>query len=95
MRFKILFVLAGILVFASIQKTGKKYVQNEDRFQKAIESFQLEEGLSIELIAGEPLVIDPVAFAFDEKFDLYVVEDRAIPIPSMVPKHPVLVASLC
>lgn len=81
MRFRILFVLAGILVFASIQKTGKKYVQNEDRFQKAIESFQLEEGLSIELIAGEPLVIDPVAFAFDEKFDLYVVEDRGYPDP--------------
>lgn len=51
------------------------------RWKKALESFRLEEGLSIELIAAEPLVVDPVAFAFDEMSRLYVIEDRGYPDP--------------
>lgn len=49
------------------------------QFQEALSQFQLEEGLSIELVAGEPLVIDPVALAFDERRRLYVVENRGYP----------------
>ena len=52
------------------------------RIQKALESFRLEEGLRIELIAAEPIVIDPVAFAFDENLFLYVIEDRGYPDPA-------------
>lgn len=58
------------------------------RLKAALQSFRLEEGLSIELIAAEPLVIDPVAFAFDEKNQLFVAEDRGYPDPidgSMAP----------
>lgn len=90
MKFKYLFLLIGLIVIASIHKTGKKYPQEEDRFKKALESFQLEEGLEIELIAGEPLVIDPVAFAFDEKYDLYVIEDRGYPDPIDGSKAPAI-----
>ena len=52
------------------------------RIQRSLESFLLEDGLRIELIAAEPLVIDPVAFAFDENLFLYVVEDRGYPDPA-------------
>ncbi|MEY4938399.1 MAG: hypothetical protein RIQ93_134 [Verrucomicrobiota bacterium] len=50
--------------------------------QEALAAFQLgEPGLRIELVAAEPLVVDPVAFAFDEYRKLYVVEDRGYPDP--------------
>lgn len=41
------------------------------------QTFQIEEGLKIELIAAEPLVEDPVVCAFDEDGRLWVVEMRA------------------
>lgn len=46
---------------------------------EALKSFQVEPGAQIELIAAEPLVVSPVAFAFDEKGRLYVVENRGYP----------------
>lgn len=50
--------------------------------QEALATFQLgEPGLRIELVVAEPLVVDPVAFAFDENRRLYVVEDRGYPDP--------------
>ncbi|WP_215242378.1 PVC-type heme-binding CxxCH protein [Dyadobacter helix] len=52
------------------------------RLKKAMASFKLEPGLRIELIAAEPLVVDPVALAFDEKRRMYVVEDRGYPDPA-------------
>ncbi|MBI4664338.1 MAG: c-type cytochrome [Verrucomicrobia bacterium] len=42
-------------------------------------AFAVEPGLRIELVAAEPLVVDPVAFAFDEQRRLYVVECRGWP----------------
>ncbi|HEV8379357.1 MAG TPA: PVC-type heme-binding CxxCH protein, partial [Tepidisphaeraceae bacterium] len=47
-------------------------VQPED----AIKTFQIKEGFKIELAAAEPLVVDPVAMAFDEDGRLFVVEMR-------------------
>ena len=52
------------------------------RLKKALDSFQIEPGLRIDLIAAEPLVIDPVAIAFDEDRQMYVVEDRGYPDPA-------------
>ena len=49
--------------------------------EQALAAFQLEVGLHIELVAAEPLVVDPVAFAFDERRRLYVVEGRGYPDP--------------
>lgn len=47
----------------------------------ALAAFQLEPGLRIELVAAEPLVVSPVAFAFDGPRRLYVVEARGYPDP--------------
>ena len=44
-------------------------------------AFQLEPGLQIDLIAADPLVADPSAFAFDEKGILYVAENTGYPDP--------------
>lgn len=52
------------------------------RLKKALDSFQIEPGMRIDLIAAEPLVIDPVALAFDEDRQMYVVEDRGYPDPA-------------
>src|SRR5438445_7646618 len=46
---------------------------------QALASFQCEPGLRIELVAAEPIVVDPVAMAFDETGRLYVVENRGYP----------------
>jgi putative membrane-bound dehydrogenase-like protein len=48
---------------------------------EALSAFKIEPGLRIELVASEPLVVDPVAFAFDERRRLYVVENRGYPDP--------------
>ena len=44
--------------------------------------FEVEPGISLQLIASEPLVIDPVAFTFDEYANMYVVEHRGYPDPA-------------
>ena len=75
MRHK-LFALAIIIC-----TIGCKSGHENDRIQKALDDFQLEDGLQIEVMAYEPLVIDPVAFAFDENRRMYVVEDRGYPDP--------------
>lgn len=51
------------------------------RHKKALDSFQIEPGMRIDLVAAEPLVVDPVALAFDENRQMYVVEDRGYPDP--------------
>src|SRR6266481_3946295 len=47
--------------------------------ETALASFQCEPGLRIELVAAEPIVVDPVAMAFDEAGRLFVVENRGYP----------------
>src|SRR5688572_7031780 len=42
-------------------------------------TFRLPKGLTIELVASEPDVVDPVAMAFDEKGRLFVAEMRGYP----------------
>lgn len=46
---------------------------------EALKQFQLDPGLTIELVASEPEVIDPVAIRFDEDGRLWVVEMRDYP----------------
>ena len=48
--------------------------------EQAIASFKLEPGLRVECVASEPMVVSPVAVAFDEKARMYVVEDRGYPL---------------
>lgn len=49
--------------------------------EETLKRFQVEEGLRIELVAAEPLVVNPVAFVFDEQQRMYVVEGRGYPDP--------------
>ncbi|HEX2474189.1 MAG TPA: PVC-type heme-binding CxxCH protein, partial [Lacipirellulaceae bacterium] len=44
--------------------------------EEALASFEVASGYRMELVAAEPLVMDPVAMAFDEHGQLYVVEMR-------------------
>ncbi len=41
---------------------------------EALARFEVAKGFKIELVAAEPLVFDPVAFSFNAKGDLFVVE---------------------
>ncbi len=72
-------ILAASLI---VLLAGCKQKHENERIQKALDAFQLEEGLRIEPVAYEPMVIDPVAFAFDENRKMYVVEDRGYPDPA-------------
>ena len=47
--------------------------------ERALGSFVLEEGLTIELVAAEPVVVDPVAITFDEQGRMFVIEYRDYP----------------
>jgi putative membrane-bound dehydrogenase-like protein len=46
-----------------------------------LSTFKLAPGLRIELVAAEPMVVGPVAVAFDEAHRLFVVENRGYPDP--------------
>lgn len=50
-------------------------------------AFQLKAGFSLELVASEPLLFDPVAMAFDAKGRLFVAEHRDYPGPDPGPLH--------
>src|SRR5437773_7187146 len=43
---------------------------------KALSTFRVKPGFRIELVAAEPLVVDPITVSFDENGRLYVVEMR-------------------
>ncbi len=47
-----------------------------------LKAFETEPGFTVTLVAAEPLVVDPVALAFDEHGRLFVAEDRDYPIGS-------------
>ena len=44
--------------------------------EEELASFEVQPGFTVELVAAEPLVTDPVAFAFDQQGQLFVVEMR-------------------
>ncbi|MCE7070817.1 HEAT repeat domain-containing protein [Dyadobacter sp. CY327] len=82
--------LVPLILLALLAGTGENNFKNtlsyasadSARLKKAMGSFRLEPGLRIELIAAEPLVMDPVALAFDENRRMYVVEDSGYPDPA-------------
>jgi putative membrane-bound dehydrogenase-like protein len=43
---------------------------------RALSAFQLRPGIRLDLVAAEPLVVDPIAMRFDEDSRLFVVEMR-------------------
>ena len=48
--------------------------------EESLKHFQLDPLLSIELVAAEPQVVDPVAMRFDEDGRLWVAEMRDYPL---------------
>ena len=49
----------------------------ELRPEEELETFQIDPGLKLQLVAAEPMVQDPVVFTFDEDGRIWVVEMRA------------------
>src|SRR5436305_4911101 len=47
--------------------------------EESLRYLKTEPGLKVELVAAEPMVVDPVAVAWDEKGRMFVVEDRGYP----------------
>jgi len=47
--------------------------------EESLKHFQTEPGLRVELVAAEPMVVDPVAIAWDERGRMFVVENRGYP----------------
>ncbi|WP_373494364.1 PVC-type heme-binding CxxCH protein [Aquiflexum sp.] len=52
----------------------------ERSLENALQTFELEDGFQIELIAGEPLISDPVDMEIDEYGRMYVVEMHGYPL---------------
>src|SRR5438093_9941561 len=47
--------------------------------EQSLQYLKTEPGLKVELVSAEPMVVDPVAVAWDEKGRMFVVEDRGYP----------------
>src|SRR5216684_2836635 len=47
--------------------------------EQSLQYLKTEPGLKVKLVAAEPIVVDPVAVAWDEKGRMFVVEDRGYP----------------
>jgi putative membrane-bound dehydrogenase-like protein len=58
----------------------RQVAEGERNLEQALDTFELEEGFQIELIAGEPLISDPVDMEIDEFGRLYVVEMHGYPL---------------
>src|SRR2546421_8137869 len=71
---KSIYLVVNLLIQSRLQ-AGAPALTSE----QALASFHLEPGLRIELIAAEPLVVNPVAMAFDERGRLFVAENRGYP----------------
>ncbi|MBI3848912.1 MAG: HEAT repeat domain-containing protein [Verrucomicrobia bacterium] len=74
---------------AEPQTAGAKGSDGPLTPQQALASFRLEPGLRVELVAAEPLVVDPVAIAFDERGRMFVAENRGYPTGPGEGKPPV------
>ncbi|HEY1061181.1 MAG TPA: PVC-type heme-binding CxxCH protein, partial [Daejeonella sp.] len=80
-RFRQYQIFGLLLIVLTVTIAALQPDPRSERLKKALDSFQIEPGMRIDLIAAEPLVIDPVALAFDENRQMYVVEDRGYPDP--------------
>jgi len=73
--YALLFVLIACL---SCQRSGNDSMERS--LENALQTFELEDGFQIELIAGEPLISDPVDMEIDEFGRMYVVEMHGYPL---------------
>jgi putative membrane-bound dehydrogenase-like protein len=80
---------AACYLFAAVLHADEPSIPLPDKFPRvppkepaeAIKSFECQHGFSMQLVAAEPLVMDPVDMAYDEDGRGYVVEMRDYPFP--------------
>jgi len=75
----VLFLFVGFFVDAAeLENAPSKFspiiLPASDEAEKAIKTFRPASGLRVDLFAAEPLLANPVAFCFDERGRIYVVE---------------------
>ncbi|RYD61437.1 MAG: hypothetical protein EOP84_35745, partial [Verrucomicrobiaceae bacterium] len=76
MRFPI---VSSAAAFAFLVIAANAIAQSPTKPEDAFQSFELPDGLKIELVAAEPLTASPCAMAFDERGRLFVAENRGYP----------------
>lgn len=70
-----------VLLFLSAQRSTKNDPpKHSPELQKALADFELADGFTVELVAAEPLIADPVAMEIDENGRLFVVEMHGYPL---------------
>ena len=81
MRPRVLFFVFLLLCAADLYSQDRKTVTKEDMpripftsVKDALDTFELANGFSLEIVAAEPLVSDPVDACFDEHGRMYVAE---------------------
>ncbi|HTN73923.1 MAG TPA: PVC-type heme-binding CxxCH protein, partial [Pirellulaceae bacterium] len=57
--------------------------------EAALKAFQCQANMRVELVAAEPLVVSPVAMAFDERGRLFVAENRGYPSGPAAGEEPI------
>ena len=70
------FILVSALIQAAEPNAKKSDLPRIEPTEPsdALGTFTVKEGFTLEIVAAEPLVVDPVAMAFDENSNLYVIE---------------------
>src|ERR1700756_4368491 len=71
-------VIVGSLLF--VTSSAYAAVDGPLTPEQAVASFRFDPGLKVECVASEPMVVSPVAVAWDEKGRMFVVEDRGYPV---------------
>lgn len=73
-------VVALCFLCALLFKNFSSAVDSPVAPEAALETFQFDEGLALELVAAEPLIASPVAMAWDDVGRLFIVENRGYPM---------------
>lgn len=80
-RLKLLTLSAIVLLFLQLSACRNREAADPGRSaDDPLSTFELVPGFSMELIAGEPLITDPVAMTIDEYGRMYVVEMSGMPL---------------
>ncbi|HEX5552733.1 MAG TPA: hypothetical protein VFX43_05745, partial [Chitinophagaceae bacterium] len=69
--FLVLLSVIGLTVSGCHNKSASPFSQSAE---DALSTFQLEPGFKIELVASEPMIVDPVDMMIDEYGRMYVIE---------------------
>lgn len=72
-------LLVSLCLLSLCAQSAERHMGNLSPTE-ALKAFETEAGFSVTLVAAEPLTVDPVALAFDERGRLYVAEDRDYPV---------------